>query len=263
MTLDKPLPPPFIPSYSIPINEIVHLQKIIGLMGVSGSGKTYSALTFPSPIVIDIDGNLSGHIKRTDILVLNFNDNNWIENKLGYKYNKNIVKFPAKDAVLWFLQNDALKITYGQTLVIDSWSTLQDEFDKQRILQPVYTKEGATDEFAFWDDKKDFSRDILNSCKKLKCDVVITFHEQDAREKLGKLNGKIEPLMKGSFNKEMGKYFTEFYRCVVNSKIDDKQNTVGATYKWQTASSGEVASIKTRMTNAPFLIEPNASSIKY
>jgi hypothetical protein len=160
------------------------------------------------------------------------------------------------------LEGDARKLTIEQTLGIDSWTTLQDEWEDERYRHPAYNSDMTVNNFEFWNDKIKFSKDILEACRKLSCDVVITFHEQDKND-LNKLNQKIEPLMQGKFNKQMGKYFTEFFRCVVKSKVDAVNNTVGAIYKWQTASSAEVGCVKTRMLDCPFEIEPRASSIDY
>lgn len=257
-----PLPPPYIPLYAIPIKSITQIQKRVGLMGRSGSGKTTSALTFPNPIVADIDGNLSGHVKRDDVVVLKFTDPEWIKKELKFSYNANIIKYPIKDAFLWFLKNEASKLTESQTLVVDSWTTLQTAFDQQRILEPKYSKDGSVNDFAFWADKIDYAEDVLQCLKTLKCDVVVCFHEQEQRDTLGKLNGKIEPLMEGKFNKKIGLFFTEFYRCIVESKLDAQKNTVGSIYRWQTASDSEVM-LKTRMDKCAMFIEPSASAIKY
>lgn len=255
------LPPPHILPYAIPIKDIPQIQKRIGLMGRSGSGKTFSALTFPNPVVADIDGNLSGLMSKENVSVLQFTSKDWIRDKLGFKYNANTVLYPIKDAFLYFLKGDAQKLQASQTLIVDSWTTLQIAFDQQRTLEPKYNN-GVINDFAFWADKIDYSEDVLQLFKTLKCDVVVTFHEQDQRDALGKLNGKVEPLMEGKFNKRIGLHFTEFYRCVVESKLDAAKNTVGSIYRWQTASDSEVM-LKTRMQGCNMFIEPNASSIKY
>lgn len=254
--------PLYKPSYATPIKELPFIQRRIGLMGRSGSGKTYGALTFKNPVVIDIDGNLAAHSEREDVLVLRFNDETWIREKLGYKFESKI-KYPIRDAVKKYLLEEATKLSEQQTLVIDSWTSLQVAFDLQKELEPKYVVGGGIDAFDFWACKIDYSEAVLSSLQKLRCDVVVTLHEQDQREHLGKLNGKIEPLMEGKFNKKIGLYFTEFYRCIVESKLDKDKKLIGANYLWQTASSSDVSDLKTRMAECPILIPAHSKHINY
>lgn len=234
---------------------------MLGLMSRSGEGKTFSGLTFPNPVVGDIDDNLQAHKHRTDVQRLNFNDPEWIYT--WYKYNKNTIKFPIRDALLFWIRTEGLKLHSDQTFLLDSWTTLHDAFDQQIALEPVRSKDGSINDYAPWDAKIDYSRDVLLALKALKCHVVVTFHEQEQKDASGKLIGKIEPLMQGKFVKKLGIYFSDFFRCVSESVYADDKKTLKSTkYMWQTKSSSEVA-LKSRMVDCPMFIEPHFKSFKY
>lgn len=254
------------PPYALSIKDLPHQQIRLGLMGPSGTGKTTGALTFPNPTVIDIDNNLIAHKKREDVTVLPFTSNDWIRDKLGFKYNMNEVKFPIRDAVKYYLKTEAQKLEADQTLVLDSWTTLQDEFDKQSdpSLEPVRSSDGSINSYAFWDKKIDYALEILTILKTLKCHVVVSFHQQEPRGEYGsKMLGKLEPLMQGKFVKKIGLYFTDFYQCVVEHDKDATGKITGKSkFYWRTKSNGDV-DLKSRMIDCPVLIEPNYKSFTY
>lgn len=253
--------------YSIPnAKKIADIPRIIlGIMGGSGTGKTTAALTFPNPVVIDIDNNLIAHKKREDIQVLPFWDYDWIYS--WNKYNKNEVPYPIRDAVPEWLKTEGRKLTSDQTLILDSWTSYQDAFDKQSApeIEPVYTK-GTTsiNDFAFWDKKIDFSLEVILALKALKCHVVVTFHEQDKVTEVNtKLLMKTEPLMQGKFPKKLGLYFTDFFQAVVEDEMKDGKATGKSTYLWRTHSTPQVSCLKTRMFDCAPLIPAHYSSLKY
>lgn len=209
----------------------------LALMGQSKTGKTWSALTFPNPVVIDLDNNLSAHTHRTDVQVLPFWDTSWIK-----KWYKGIEKYPAAPAILQWLTTEALKLENDQTLFLDSWTTLQDAFDADYEQHPLTTKTGAKDDFGIWSMKIDYSKEICTLFKSLKCHVVVALHEQDTKDATGQYVGKIEPLMQGKFQKMLGLYFTDFFRCITKEKKEDKtdvKKVTGTEYLWQTASSND------------------------
>lgn len=244
----------YIPTNSVNLKDAAQLPIRLALQGASGTGKTYSALTFPNPVVLDFDGNLNAH-RGKNIIQVPFTSDEFVDSlakrttTTGPKSRPN-----RRDALKNWLATEALQLTAEQTLIIDSWTTLQDAFDMQQDLEPAYTKTGGIDEFAFWADKQDFSKLILNGLKRLKCHSVITFHEMYITDDSGKIiAGKIAPLMQGKFVNKLGLYFTDWFRCIVPS--------VGV-YKWQT-SSDAITNCKTRMANAPQFIEPHFKSFNY
>lgn len=251
--------------YTIPnaikATDMKSYQIRLGLMGASGTGKTWGALTFPNPVVIDIDGNLLAHKKREDLQVLPFNDYEWI--KSWYKYGGEIV-YPVRDALEKWLKDTAPKLEKDQTLILDSWTTLQTEFDKQTVMEPSRTKDGSIDEYAFWERKADYSERILSCLKTLKCHVVVTFHEQEPRADFNnKLLSKVEPLMQGRFVKKIGLFFTDFFQTFVTTEVDAAtKQPINPKYWWRTRSTNEL-NLKTRMTDCPVNMEPHFKNFTY
>lgn len=243
------------------MSELDSYRIMLALQGQSGTGKTYGALTFPNPVVIDIDNNLVAYRDRPDVLRLPFKDNVWL--KTWFTYDEKKIRFPIRDAVLKWLQTEGIKLEADQSLLLDSWSTLQDAFDQQQNLEPFITKSGGVDEFFFWERKVEYSREILGLLSQLKCNVIVSFHEQEQRTGQGELLGKIEPLMQGKFQKKLGLYFTDWFRCVAESKVDaiDKKKVIGTEYKWQVKSSTEV-NLKTRMKVEDMYVPPHFDSFK-
>lgn len=252
----------YTPIHSQKMSDLDSYQIRCALQGDTGSGKTFSALTFPNPVVADLDNNLTAHKHRSDIIRLPFKDNVWI--KSWFPFDEKRIKFPIRDSLLKWISTEGMKLEKDQSFLLDSWTTTQDAFDQQTILEPVLTKSGGIDEFAFWDRKQDYSRELLGYLAQMKCHVIVTFHQQETRTGQGELLGKTEPLMQGKFVKKLGLYFTEWYQCVVEPVLDptDKKKIISNKYFWKTKSTNEV-NLKSRMTNCPMLIEPNFKSIKY
>jgi len=248
-----------IPTNAQKMSSLDTYQIRLALQGASGTGKTYSALTFPNPIVIDIDNNLTAHTHRTDVHRLPFKDTDWL--KTWFKPSFAKIEYPIRDAVLEWITGEGRKLEKDQTLILDSWTTLQDNFDLQQDLEKVYTKTMEVDAYDFWDKKIEYSRKVVDTLGTLKCHVVVTFHEQDVRDAAGQLIGKVEPLMQGKFQKKLGLYFTDWFRCIADNKVDPKdiKKILGTTWWWQTASTKEV-NLKSRLA-FPLLIEPNFTSL--
>lgn len=262
----------YIPPNTVNLNTRANAKLMVALLGRSGSGKTTSALTFPNPIVLDLDGNLIGH-RGKDIPTIPIYDEAYVVDvlKVGPK-KKPEHSANRRDAVLKWLTSEGRKLTAKQTLVVDSWTTLQDAFDTQTNYEPAYTKQGQIDEFAFWAQKIEYSNNVMTELKGLKCHVVITFHEQFQMDKDKQPTGKLEPLMQGKFVNKLGLYFTDFIRCIVTDEVNPTTGLVYATgakpkdsptkYWWQIKSSANIE-VKTRMTTPRMFIEPSFSEFNY
>lgn len=251
----------YIPPEAQKLSDITIPQIRIALQGHSGTGKTYSGLTFPNVTVCDFDGNLVAYKHRTDVNRLAFCNDKWCRDTFP-KIATDKIKYAARNCFKHWLEENIEKFEPDQTLFIDSWTSLQDAFDLQTHLEPVFTSRGQIDEYAFWDLKIEYSREILTLLKEGRCHVVVSFHEQDTRDSSGALSGKIEPLMQGKFQKKLGLYFTDWVRCCVESVMDttDKKLITGNKFYWLTKSTSEV-NLKTRL-DLPMRVEPSFESFK-
>lgn len=255
------------PEHTLTLDKKPFVQKRIALQGWGGTSKTTAALTFPNPCVLDFDNSVSetnalcAGRALADVSVIPFYDQSFVE-KCGSKNRR--------DAFKNWLPKNITKFQPDQTLVLDSWTALLDEFYK--AWQPVMTKRGEIDEFAFWDMLQEFAQDTLSTLRQAPCDVIVIFHEVIETDDKGKPTGKATPLMQGKFVNKLSGYFTDWFRSIgVERKPDDEQmpKNLGITseqwkrfcamespirsntlYMWQTAT-GNVANCKTKLIGLP------------
>ena len=254
-----------IPTTTVNLQQVKYPQICLGLQGAPGTGKTYSALTFPNPIVLDIDNGLT-RFGGTDLTTVPVFDHDWCCNLANGKYKpKKQGQTPDRMSIIEdFLLEEAMKMSDQQTLIIDSWSSLQDAFDQEqnlphRVVKRM-TKTGEEDKFKFWDEKIKYSKRILSLVRSLKCHVIVTFHELQVRHPdTGVLLDKVAPLMQGKFVAELKRFFTDWFR-VVNEETRDatKKNVVSTQYFWQIRPDNQ-CDTKTRL-NVPdgtYRVEPH------
>jgi len=208
----------------------------LGLQAPGGGGKTTSALTFPNCTVADFDNSLTAY---PNIPCIKFWDQEWLAATYpDFKAKKSGQPYRSSDLLLKWMREEALKMQYGQTLIIDSWSAIQDNFDMTHVGK--FTKTGEVDEYDFWNQKFEYSTDLCSLICSCKCDVVVTFHDNPVRDKnTGVILDKIAPLMKGQFVLQLKRYFTDFYRVVTEDKKNVKGEVTGSTYLWQVRSNNK------------------------
>jgi len=259
----------YIPPNAINMKDVKTPRLMIGIVGASATGKTTSALTFPNPIVLDMDGGLTAHTGK-DIISIPFYEDNFCKSILKAQSVQGVVN--KRDCIKKWLTEEANKLTRDQTLILDSWSALQSAFDRVTELQPAMTKFGQVDEFAFWARKIEYSRDIMDILQGLTCNVIVLFHEQKTRdEKTGELLDKIAPLMQGKFVSQLSRYFSDFFRALVIPKIDSKGKPTSipgfntdkeANFAWQVKANA-FFDAKTRMTIETSFVPQHFSSLNY
>ena len=67
------MPDLYIPPHSIPLDkQTTELQIRLLLQAPPFSGKTYAAMSFPNPVVLDFDQKLGAHSGRPDVLQVPF-----------------------------------------------------------------------------------------------------------------------------------------------------------------------------------------------
>lgn len=218
----------------------------LGLQGAPGTGKSFCMQTFPQVTAYDRDNSLTA-LAGKNITVWPMWDDEFVAKLSNGKWSKPPkpgVRLNRRDACKWLLETEGPKLEAGQTLFIDSWSSIQDDFDHQTWAFPKYTKKGEIDDFAPWAEKIDYASDLMNLIMTFKCHVVVTFHEIQVRDPAtGVLLDKVSPLMQGKFVAELKRFFTDFFRTKnLGRKPDD--------FVWQVKSDKEFDA-KTRLTKIP------------
>lgn len=204
------------PAQAIEINELPQIR--LGIQGYPKTGKTWAALTFPNPIVLNLDRGLGAHIGK-GILELPFWDNKFVDSI--YPRTAGAFTSNRRDAIKKWLQTEAQKLETDQTLVLDGSTGLQNAFHIQTALEPVYTKSGKKDDFAEWALKVTYFGELMEALKVLKCNVVYICHETPDRNKEGELNGKLRPMLSGQFGDQLGSHFTDWFRQHALAKLPD------------------------------------------
>lgn len=274
----------YLPPNTKSLATMSEAQIRLGLQGPFKSGKTWDALTFPHPIVMNLDRGLGAHVGRDDVHELPFYNPQFVDSivrRSGAQAPPN-----RRDAVLKWLMTEGMKLTPAQTLVVDGQTGLQNAFEAEYNVAPVMTKQGNIDDFAVWRMKVEYFGEICEALKALHCHVVYICHETPDRDAKGNLNGGVRPLLTGQFADQLGSHFTDWFRKITYSKpvtpeqtaktksffgIDDAtlkewcDNSSTATlYVWQTMSDELCKCGTSSLVNCPkYILAHYSSFVKY
>lgn len=199
------------------LENSIQQQIRLGIQGYGGTGKTYSAMGFKNPVVINVDRGLGVHIGRKDIIEVPLWD---------YDFRKKVMVDARqadnmKDCILKWIKTEGMKLEPDQTLVVDGSTGIQNAYHKYHSLNPVLTKGGKEDDYAEWRLKLVYFGDLCELFKQLKCDVIYIAHEADKKDKDGSYSGKIRPLISGSFGDQIMTHFTDWLRQSATAKPTD------------------------------------------
>lgn len=263
------------------------IQIRLGLQGFGGTGKTYSSLTFPNPIVYNIDRGLGAHTGRADVIEIPLHSAAFCKT-----IDPNFDPDRLKDVILTWLYKEGPKLTSNQTLVVDGNTGIQNAYHRwyRKNQRNFLTKGGQINDFAEWTEKKVFFGELMELLKTLRCHVVYICHEVDQKDKNGPMgpsySGKIRPLLTGAFGDEILTHFTDWFRQMSRAKVDP--NTIGddvlklwrmtkdefrkmqdsftgnAIYYWRTESDDIFDAKCSSLVNAPTLVPATYESfVKY
>lgn len=180
----------------------------IAILGAPGTGKTTSILTFPNRTWLDFDHKLPKGEKTIE-----FWNPDWVDSYVKRDYTE----IPnQRDAYKKWIRENIHKFSKDQTVITDSGTFLENAFDVM-----TYADDDGTNKYWFWGEKLRYYKELFNSMKGAKCRIVFTFHEAPDRDEKGDLNGKVRPLMDGSFKDQLLGHFTDVWRQRAN--IYEKQ----------------------------------------
>jgi len=190
----------------------------LGIQGFPGTGKTWAALTFPNPIVLNLDRGLGAHNGRNDVIEIPFYD---------VKFSGGAEKL--KDSLITWLSSEGMKLTAQQTLVFDGCTVIDIAYHKWfSANQHLFlTKTCKVDDFAEWQVKKKYFGELHALFKTLKCDVIFLTHEAERADKPstvgqpGAYTGKIRPILTGAYGDIIGGDYTDWFRQHAAEKPKD------------------------------------------
>jgi hypothetical protein len=193
------------------------------LQGPSGAGKTTVACQFPKPYIIDIDVNLGG--------TLRFLKDNNLPLPIGFDVldrNDKGEEVPLKQRYLRL--NDCLKAAQMdpnvETIVLDSGTTLTDV-----LVNEVLRQQGRNlvtdfkDGRQFWGFFGNLSKSFLAILTQMRKHIVLIVHEKTMTNTEGAVVYPVKIAWPGQVGQNMGIFFTNVWRCEV-------QSVIGGKYQW-------------------------------
>lgn len=265
------------------------LQIRLGIQSPPGLGKTFAALTFPNPCVLNYNKGLGAHAGRADVIDVPM----WFPEFVDSLVKRSGTANPPnrKDALTVWIAKHGVKLTPQQTLVVDSGTEVESAFHIQYKLEfgdgPVSNK-GSFNKFHKWAIKEDWYRETIDGLKSLSCGLVYICHETVARNDEGDLTGGARPLLTGVAGDKLVGDFTDWFRMHAIAKpIDDtaKQKMInkfgislstadewiastprehGTIYLWQTQADEFFKCKTSSLFNSPkFVIANYATFARY
>lgn len=223
MTFTLPTKPAAKPAFSPGIVTASAQSNLYGLQGAPNSGKTTGACSFPNPIVLDFDKKLIPGTRCVE-----FWNAEYVQSICPCEVRPN-----QRDALKIWLRQMRTVLTPADTLIIDSFSRLNDAFDLMADAdpRPYLTKKQEVDNFEVFRQKLLYFKTIFELLATMPCRCVVTFHEQIERTETGAPTGKLRPLVTGQFADQVAGFFSNFFRCECKEK-DGKLR-----YTWQIRSN--------------------------
>jgi len=236
------------------------------LMGIPGSGKTYSTVTtFPNPVVLNVDNNCDNR----DILALKPIIIPFYKPEVRQAVSPGTFKKGKPcmaDSISIWLNTEGSQLTSEQTLIIDSVSTIADGVSEDLWATVPIGKDGEPNGFVYYDLWADWWCGFCTILKdKLQCNVVMIMHEEEIRDKETGRVLKYEWLLEGKkFSPRMGQFFTDVFRASVLTKESGgtEKPQVERVFRWQVMPDDKFPQCKTRLNTKEKFVPATYKSFK-
>ena len=211
----------------------------LGLQSKPGKGKTTGVVrTFPNVVVLDFDKKLPPGTASFP-----FWDHDWVLRTFPKERHmtaegKEVVN--VRDALLTFSRTQIKKLPPGGTLLVDSCTMVSMAFDRVSMAFPERYGDQSGFVMKYYSHKLTYSTEILQNFKSYRGHVVVTFHEQDERNKNGIVIGT-KPLASGQMADKAGAFFTSFFRAEI---LTNPEDPLKPFFVWRVAPSDEFTAIR-------------------
>lgn len=197
-------PKPTGPSYEKYLTTTTSNRICALLYGKACSGKTTGALTFPNPIVIDIDGNLPPGTKN----VIPIHSDKFVDSVIprqGRSYSDRLGALTKISADL------AYDLGPDHTIIVDSITRLEMHYTAQDKFSPILVKKGENageiDTRAMWYRRLDYFQGLLNRLVSCSANVIIISHIQMERDEKGNLTNGFRQVLMGQIGDQLPSLF--------------------------------------------------------
>lgn len=230
-------PKPTGPSYEKYLTTTTSNRICALLYGKACSGKTTGALTFPNPIVIDIDGNLPPGTKN----VIPIHSDKFIDSVMprqGRPYSDRLGALTKISADL------AYDLGPDHTIIIDSITRLEMHYTYQDKFTPILVKKGENageiDTRAMWYRRLDYFQGLLNRLVSCSANVVIISHIQMERDEKGNLTNGFRQVLMGQIGDQLPSLFPT---CLYAQSRPNKDGQIEFVWQIKTGKFQEPARV--------------------
>ena len=170
---------------------------IIGIQGEPNTGKTTAAVSWPNALLLDFDKKCPPGVQT-----IPFWEAKWVHEYLGTKAP---LFANRKQALIKWLRDAGPNLPPDLTLILDSYTAVehcyQEYVNQNRAV--FTTTAGEYNQRAMYLDKFNYNIELFALLKSTPCPVVLTFHEQVARNEKGQPTGKFRTVVSGGQFKDV------------------------------------------------------------
>lgn len=192
----------------------------IAIVAPPNGGKTYFLERWPNILVLDCEGKLSADTPRVpvnDQAFIRKYAKPWCDKPENWRGAR-----PAEDshiALLEWVYQVGPTLPADITLALDCFTHLNHALTAWVESNHGYFKSKANnfDSYAGWNYRLTYWHKLFTAFKKLACNVISTYHEEEETDNMGKKTGKISPMCGGKFKDQIASYWNLALRILNNS----------------------------------------------
>lgn len=216
-------------------------QRRIQVVGIPGSGKTFSTVTtMPKPVVIDYDNQLSDpEVRAKCHAIYPMWNPDFVRDTLQLRGSPQQILCDLFDKHL-------IKLPLGYSVILDSGSTIADKIKENLEKQMEVNK--TADGYWLWAEWARWWKKIFTRFKELQCHAAFLFHESEIRdETTGRLEKFSWALQGKEFTHRIPSFCTDVVRQIHEVKVAaDKKTVESETWRWQIKPTTDFPCAKSR-----------------
>lgn len=229
--------------------ETAKPQRRLQIVGLAGSGKTYSTITtMPKPIVLDYDNQLNDPLVREKAhAIFPMWNQDFVKSELKLTGN------PAQ-ILESLVQKLGADLTTDYSIIFDSASMISDVFKNN--LEEYMKAQKITDGYWLWAEWARWWKKIFTAFRSLKCHGAFLFHETEIRdEETGRLEKFSWALQGKEFTHRIPTFCTDVIRQIREVKLTaDKKSVESERFYWQIKPTSDFPCAKSRRVTNQILI---------